>query len=275
MDWQLFFEREEAEEFSWELIEEGAMGVEILAENSLRAFFQGDEAGKQAFVTRATELGFSFRSEEEIPDTNWVQQCEELMERNQIGQLTIVPVSGPDQLPQRDSKNHFFLIPGAGFGTGHHVSTEMALLHLQESFFAQSPPKRIFDLGTGSGILSVVAAELFGADVDAVDIDSAALVNAQDNAQINGVRDRINFSLGSMERASGVYDLILANIYAEILCSYEAQFLQSLKVGGRIILSGVMESLIPLVEQHFAEPRWRRLSVREELSWYAAVFEKI
>jgi ribosomal protein L11 methyltransferase len=141
-----------------------------------------------------------------------------------------------------------------GFGTGHHESTHAALELLQSAEVSELSPQKIFDLGTGSGILAIAAQLLYSeATIVGNDIDEAALNNAAENAAINGC-STIEFITGSLPDprlpAKG-FDLILANIYAEALCSLEEEIHKLSKPGGLLILAGIFGDRDLLVEDKY------------------------
>ena len=273
-DWQVHFEIDDPDEEAWRLVEAGAMGVEILSGNTLRAFFHGSLEDVRVFEQHAAHLGFRPCAIEEIPERNWAQECADLMTPQKIGGFTVVPVPEASAVPLDLQPGALYVIPGAGFGTGHHVSTEMAMLIMQGETVRHLGPKRIFDLGTGSGILAVAARKLFRCAVDAVDVDERAIENAVDNAHINGASEGISFSVGSMEKATGLYDLIAANLYAELLLSFQEKFERHTRLGGLLLVSGITATLWPAVEQGFCAGRWELLHQREELAWHSALFRR-
>jgi ribosomal protein L11 methyltransferase len=126
------------------------------------------------------------------------------------------------------------LDPGLAFGTGTHPTTRMCL-----RWIAHQPgmPGRVLDYGCGSGILAIGAAKYGATDIDAVDIDEAAVESTRLNAQANGVR----LNAGLPDAASGLYQLVLANILATplkvlapLLCAHMAD-------GGSLVLAGILE----------------------------------
>lgn len=275
IDWEVHFICDDPDEFGWIPVSFGALGVEILSGDTIRAFFTGDENAKATFVENCEQEGLKFTAAAELEKKNWVQECQELMEPLEAGALRVVPVVDASRVPESRDVNDLYLIPGSGFGTGHHVTTGMALLLLQQPCVLKLAPRRIFDLGTGSGILAVATAMLFDARVDAVDIEEAALINGADNADINGQSASIRFRLGSVEHMREKYDLVVANLYAELLCRFVPEISEHTKAGGMFLVSGIMATLWQDVERSYALPNWKLIERREELDWCAALFERI
>jgi len=128
------------------------------------------------------------------------------------------------------------LDPGLAFGTGSHVSTRLVLGFLERHV---SNADRVLDYGCGSGILAIVAARLGAGEIAAVDIDPQALETTQSNASGNGVFLQVAApeSLGP-----GTYDLVVANILAGPLVTLAPLLAARTRGGGRIALSGILES---------------------------------
>lgn len=144
--------------------------------------------------------------------------------------------------------------PGMAFGTGMHPTTRLCVATLEEYV---SPGEAVLDIGTGSGVLSIVAAKLGARPVWATDIDPLAIDAAQDNARRNGISlapDALYVQKGSVPAAqAGRFSLIVANILAEILVGlFDAEYgnvplLEPLAPGGHLILSGILEAKAGLV----------------------------
>jgi ribosomal protein L11 methyltransferase len=128
------------------------------------------------------------------------------------------------------------LDPGLAFGTGSHASTRLVLRALEKTV---KTGDRVLDYGCGSGILAIVAAKLGAGDVAAVDIDPQALDTTTENAHGNRVTLRVALP-GQLPEGS--YDVVLANILAGPLIALEAQLAAYTRAGGRILLSGILQS---------------------------------
>jgi ribosomal protein L11 methyltransferase len=126
------------------------------------------------------------------------------------------------------------LDPGLAFGTGTHPTTRMCL-----RWTATHPVagQRVLDYGCGSGILAIGAARFGAGEIDAVDIDPAAVRAAQDNAQANAVALRA----GLPDAARGEYDTVLANILATPLKVLAPLLCAHVKPGGHLVLAGILE----------------------------------
>ena len=128
------------------------------------------------------------------------------------------------------------LDPGLAFGTGSHVSTRLVLQNLESDM---RTGERVLDYGCGSGILAIVAGKLGAGEITATDIDPQALATTAANAIDNGVVLNV---MAPESLPPGTFDLILANILAGPLVELEPLLAARTRTGGRIVLSGILES---------------------------------
>ena len=144
------------------------------------------------------------------------------------------------------------LDPGMAFGTGTHGTTRLCLEALAALFDGDSPPQRVLDVGTGSGILAIAAAALGARRVLACDIDAEACRIADENAALNGVDDLVEVTPEPLDALAGEYDLVLANILAEENIRLAADLVGRVAPGGALILSGILQEKEDLVTAAFA-----------------------
>jgi ribosomal protein L11 methyltransferase len=142
----------------------------------------------------------------------------------------------PVSLPMESLK----LDPGLAFGTGLHPTTRLCLTLLAQSV---TPDRggRLLDLGCGSGILGLAALKLGADTVVGVDVDPQAVMVAKRNAALNGLQDRVQFLEGSLDRVTGQFAWIVANIYLGPLVDMMPALARHLMSQGRVILSGILE----------------------------------
>lgn len=166
--------------------------------------------------------------------------------------------------------------PALAFGSGHHESTNMCLALLSE---LTRNGMSALDVGCGSGILSIAMKKL-GAKVSACDTDEQAVVATQQNAEKNGVRiDKI--WLGSVsslnEQSSSAatqpqFDLIVANIIADVILILSADLKKALKPSGKLVLSGILEKYKDRIEQAFSDLSF--ICMKQENEWLSFVYER-
>lgn len=166
--------------------------------------------------------------------------------------------------------------PALAFGSGHHESTNMCLALLSE--LARDGMSAL-DVGCGSGILSIAMKKL-GAKVSACDTDEQAVAATQQNAEKNGVQiDQIwlgsvsNLSeQSSSATAQPKFDLIVANIIADVILILSADLKKALKPGGRLVLSGILEKYKDRIEQAFSDLSF--IGMKQENEWLSFVYER-
>lgn len=153
--------------------------------------------------------------------------------------------------------------PGMAFGTGHHETTRLALSALARHL---RPGERVLDLGTGSGILAIAAAKLGGKALG-VDIDETVLPQAEENARRNGVG--VRFLPGSLEEAlpHGPFDLLVANLFAELHRELALLYPKALAPGGRLLLTGILAEKASLVKEAMAREGFSLLEEEREGEW--------
>jgi ribosomal protein L11 methyltransferase len=136
-------------------------------------------------------------------------------------------------------KYEILIAPKMAFGTGHHATTYMMLQAMSKISFAG---KRVLDFGCGTGILAVVAAKEGASEVIGVDIQTEAIENSVEHAQLNQVASTCRFLEGGLEKAgSDPFDIILANINAQVLIDSLANLKALCKKAGYLLLSGILE----------------------------------
>lgn len=166
--------------------------------------------------------------------------------------------------------------PALAFGSGHHESTNMCLALLSE--FTRAGMSAL-DVGCGSGILSIAMKKL-GAKVSACDTDEQAVTATQQNAEKNGVQiDKIWLgSVSSLNEQSSnksvqpQFDLIVANIIADVILILSADLKRALKPGGKLVLSGILEKYKDRIEQAFSDLNFVQMKKQNE--WLSFVYER-
>ncbi len=128
--------------------------------------------------------------------------------------------------------------PGMAFGTGTHETTRGCLELLEKYWHGGS----LLDVGTGTGILAIAAVKLVpGSRVIGFDVDPEAIDVALENAEINGVADEVEFEVNKLASFHGqAFDVVLANLTADVIIPLAADFSQVLSAAGTLIVSGIL-----------------------------------
>lgn len=154
-------------------------------------------------------------------------------------------IRAPFHAPSPEDVMEVVLMPKMSFGTGHHATTWLMSRAVLDLGVAG---RRGLDMGSGTGVLAIVAAKCGAEHVDAVDIDDWADENCRENIAANGVADRIEPMLGDVRRIAGRhYGFILANINRNILLADMPAYAAALDAGGDLVMSGFLEPDVPAI----------------------------
>lgn len=172
-------------------------------------------------------------------EEDWANAWKEHFHVHRVGARTVIRPPWREYVA-RPGDVVLDLDPGMAFGTGLHPSTQLCLIALEERL---RPGMRVLDVGSGSGILTIAAAKLGAASVDALDVEEVAVRATRDNVARNQLATPIRVALGTVERTpefTGRYELVVANIIARIISELAPALVAALAPGGRLITSGII-----------------------------------
>ncbi len=193
----------------------------------------------QDFFTDCRVLGVA-----EVPEQDWVR-----LTQSQFAPVDITPefwIVPTWHEPPAQAKTIIRLDPGLAFGTGTHPTTRMCLRWIARH--GAQGLGRVLDYGCGSGILAIGAAKFGARDIDAVDIDEAAVEATRLNAEANGV----TLHAGLPELVQGQYQTVLANILATPLKVLAPLLCARVAPGGALVLAGILERQSQELQQAYA-----------------------
>jgi ribosomal protein L11 methyltransferase len=271
--WKVTVQWQEIDTQSSLLFDIGAQGIHHLSDNEFECFFRGNKSEIEIFSKNIVALGAFVLLTENVKEFNWLEKCEEVWEPLQIESLSIIPVLDRDAaIPNGANAAQILIVPGEGFGTGHHASTRFAieLMHRVKTFSVKQT--RALDVGCGSGILALAMNKLFSIPVDAIENDPAAISNAKCNFELNN-SDMIRPGLQPLSELRPEYSLIAANIYAEVLIDMQPEFKRLLRNSGYLILSGIMSNLINELLSSFSGKCWELLEKKDNGHWAAVLYK--
>ena len=183
-----------------------------------------------------------------------------------IGRVLVVPAeaaASPDSLR---------LIDSSAFGTGHHPTTALCVEALEEAL-AIEIPESVLDVGTGSGVLALMALLRGVPRAVGVDIDPHALEAAAENARLNDSADRLQLVLGGPGAVAGSWPLVLANVLAAPLIEMAPVLVRRVGRHGRLILSGIPWSLESEVRQAYQRLGMRHIRSATRSGWSVVVVQ--
>ncbi len=182
----------------------------------------------------------------EVYEKDWAEAWKKYYKPKKIGEKIVIKPSWEDY-EKEDDDIILELDPGMAFGTGTHETTIMCIRQLEKYI---KPGQTVFDVGCGSGILSIAAAKLGAERVIAVDLDELAIKVTNENAKINHVKNIIDVRHGNLlDVVSETSDIIVANIIAEIIVILTKDITKFLKKGGMFITSGIIHEKVDMVKE--------------------------
>jgi ribosomal protein L11 methyltransferase len=243
--------------------------AKALHEVSVYAPADLDDIGQRvhAIVTDAgirAEIG-----REVLPDIDWVAHTLAGLKPVEAGPFLVH--GSHDRVKRKPGRIAIEIEAGLAFGTGHHGTTA-GCLETVAKVARRERPRRILDLGTGSGVLAIGAARLLRMPVLATDNDPVATRVAAANARLNGVSNLVRTATASGLRSKVIedaapFDLIVANILARPLIGLAPSVARAIAPGGSLILSGILAGQRRAVIAAYAAQRFRHVSTIWREGW--------
>ena len=272
----------------WDYVDED-LEKEMQGKSRVTFYLQTDEEGfaKMGEVRIALEnlkktaqaCGTLLMTMDSLQDADWENNWKQYYKPMEIGErLLVIP-----QWEQEDPKVRkaleggrvpLILEPGLTFGTGSHATTRLCLTALEQ---AVQGGEKVLDLGCGSGILSIAALKLGAASALAVDIDDKCLDVAYENAAMNGIgRDTYTVKVGDIlsdealrAEIGGGYDVVLANIVADVIIGLGPMVRSLLRENGVFLCSGIIDTRAEEVADKLRQAGLEILDTRSSEGWYA------
>ncbi|RUM67802.1 MAG: 50S ribosomal protein L11 methyltransferase [Sulfurospirillum sp.] len=211
---------------------------------------------------KAINTPYSY-SLKKVKNEDWISKYQNSINPVEVGSFYIRPMWKD---PKKD-KIDIIINPALAFGSGHHETTASCLQALDKYVQAK---KRVLDVGCGSGILSIASAKK-GAIVDICDTDPQAIESALQNFSFNSVQVK-NHWVGSASKSDKKYDIVIANIIADIIILIKKDLKDRLDDNGILILSGIIDDYFHKVKDNFSE-----FNIIENITkgeWHTLVLKK-
>lgn len=195
----------------------------------------------KALESRGVNTAPAVLTTAELQDEDWSDTWKQYFHTEKPGERVVIKPTWEEYAP-KDDEVVIELDPGAAFGTGTHATTSMCIRQLEKLV---KPGMTVFDVGTGSGILSIISAKLGAKNIQAVDYDDSVLKIVEENLEQNNVQDIISVAQSDlMQNVHGKAELVIANIIADIIIRLFDQLGEHLEQGGTLLTSGIIEDRI-------------------------------
>jgi ribosomal protein L11 methyltransferase len=206
----------------------------------------------------------------------WAESWKRHFQPLEIGRALLIKPSWSRRPPRRNQAV-VILDPGLSFGTGRHPTTLFCLQHLVRHRRKQQP-QSFLDIGTGSGILAAAAAAIGYKPVKAFDFDRAAVRISRENALANGLDSLIQIHRKDLSRlpmrSREKFDLICANLTADLLLSQRRRILNRLASGGVLVLAGILRKQFKEVRKAYETRGMRLISNQTGGEWQSGAFHR-
>lgn len=211
-----------------------AEGFEEMDNNELKAIFLEETYNEAEINDLAAGQAIQFEKNK-IESQNWNALWESNFSPVVVDDFVGIRASFHE--PQQNVQHEIIITPKMSFGTGHHATTFLVMQQMRKIDFNG---KTVFDFGTGTGVLAILAAKLGASHVVANDIDDWSIENARENFERNDVPD-ILLKKADSALMNEHFDIILANINRNVLLENIPTLSKQLEENGHLILSGILE----------------------------------
>lgn len=242
----------ESTEIHWDYIEESLLQERKDKESNITIYLPDNMQGIEQFreiekglprlreINEGVDLGRLAIEMTQVDEEDWSTAWKKYYHPVSIGKhLVVVPCWELDEYKKNPEEVIVTLDPGMAFGTGTHETTRLCMKLLEDCVTSDTA---MLDIGTGSGILAVTALLLGAKEAVGVDIDELSVKVAGENAELNGVLDKLTLYCGDLtEKISGKYDVLCANIVADVIIRLSLDVKAFMKPLSILLVSGIIE----------------------------------
>ncbi|MBO5292364.1 MAG: 50S ribosomal protein L11 methyltransferase [Lachnospiraceae bacterium] len=236
---------------------------------------QAELAELQSFM----DIGEGSITVDETEDIDWINNWKQYFHQFYIDDLLVIP-SWEEVKPEDQDKMILHIDPGTAFGTGMHETTQLCIRQLKKYI---TPETKLLDVGTGSGILAIVSLMYGIKEAVGTDLDPCAVDAVRENMETNHIpADRFRMMIGNIitERETqdavgyDCYDIVVANILADVLVPLTPVIVNQLKEGGIYITSGIIDDKEQTVVAAVKEAGLEVLEVTYQGEWVSVTARK-
>ncbi|MBS3907727.1 MAG: 50S ribosomal protein L11 methyltransferase [Syntrophaceae bacterium] len=282
----LLVSKELAEPISNFLMEKGATGIEEVEEDfkreRLKTYFLQDGGEQKAlrslrrYLKSLQEINPKLPHIEieaaSIPEQDWGENWKRFFKPLRVGSRFVVKPPWA-RIRLKRGEIPIGITPGMAFGTGAHATTKLCMESLEKRLKKRG--LSVLDVGTGSGILSIAAAQLGAEEVLGIDIDQLAVEIARENVSRNQVSNKVRIKKGRIGDIRKRFDLVVANLDFRSLKKTRMALIRHIKNHGFLILSGILETEEERLRQGYMETGFLQwVDVAQEGEWVCLTFRK-
>ncbi len=225
------------------------------------------------------DLGECSIEESETEDVDWVNNWKQYFHQFYVDDILIIP-SWEDVKPEDEDKMVIHIDPGTAFGTGMHETTQLCIRQIRKHV---TPETEILDVGCGSGILGMLALKFGAKHSVGTDLDPCAIDATYENMEVNGIsKDQYEVMIGNIIDDKAVqdkvgyecYDIVVANILADVLVALTPVIVNQLKKGGIYITSGIIDDKEETVVEAVKKAGLEVLEVTYQGEWVSVTARK-
>ena len=225
------------------------------------------------------DLGECSIEESETEDVDWVNNWKQYFHQFYVDDILIIP-SWEDGKPEDEDKMVIHIDPGTAFGTGMHETTQLCIRQIRKHV---TPDTEILDVGCGSGILGMLALKFGAKHSVGTDLDPCAIDATYENMEVNGIsKDQYEVMIGNIIDDKAVqdkvgyecYDIVVANILADVLVALTPVIVNQLKKGGIYITSGIIDDKEETVVEAVKKAGLEVLEVTYQGEWVSVTARK-
>ena len=200
---------------------------------------------------------------EKKENEDWIKKYRSSIQPVEVGSFYI----RPDWVEKKENFIDIIINPALAFGSGHHETTSSCILAIDEHIKSEDS---VLDVGCGSGILAIAASKK-GALVDICDTDEVAIESAKENFHLNNATYKSSW-VGSANKAEKEYDLVIANIIADVILIIQNDLKSAVKKNGILILSGIIDKYFHKIEENFSD--FTTIKNIKKGEWHTIVLRK-
>ena len=225
------------------------------------------------------DLGECSITESETEDKDWINNWKQYFKQFYVDDILIIP-SWEEVKPEDQDKMIIHIDPGTAFGTGMHETTQLCIRQLKKYVTKDT---ELLDVGTGSGILSIIALKLGARHAVGTDLDPCAVPAVEENKEVNGIPvEAFDMMIGNIIDDKEVqdrvgyekYDIVTANILADVLVPLTPVIVHQMKPGAVYITSGILEVKEEVVKEAVVAAGLEVVEVTHQGEWVSVTARK-